>query len=344
MSQRQDNYTILFLVTCTILGQGCATIPSPREGRGELPLAHLCEQEDIHWQWDSLLHMLTLRFDQEEARFFPGSNAVAIQDEIIYLTKPSRIEGSRIFVPADFQKKIIARLKKSKGSTIFPMWKIKEIIIDAGHGGKDPGAIGVTGLQEKDVVLDIAKRLKRLLEEEGIKVIMTREKDEFISLQGRTEMASRFKSDFFVSLHANASPVESVQGIEVFSITELGETDKNEIQRRTNHQIHFNQLLMQKDDRCLGGIISDLLYAHKRNESRVLAALVAQQTAHFVQTQNRGPKLARYYVLRNTLIPAILVEIGFLSNPQEEALLADSSYRQKLAMGLAKSILEYANP
>ena len=111
------------------------------------------------------------------------------------------------------------------------------VVIDPGHGGKDPGAIGRSGVQEKKIVLDISKRLKKILLNRGYKVKMTREKDEFISLQGRTEIASKSMADLFVSVHANSSPVRSVHGLEVYAAEYLDFKSRNEEQRKKNQNL-----------------------------------------------------------------------------------------------------------
>ncbi len=222
-----------------------------------------------------------------------------------------------------------------------PVLRIHEIVIDPGHGGKDPGARGITGLQEKDVVLDIAKRLKQILQDKGLKVMMTRETDDFISLQQRTEIVSQSKADLFVSIHANSSPAKNVSGVEVFSLKDLGYVEKNETQRKANCELMFETLAMKQGSKDLKIILEDMLYSHKQAQSLIVARNAAHGISQEVRAQNRGYKTSHFYVLRNTLIPAVLVEVGFLSHPREEKLLRTASYRQRIAEGLATGILEY---
>ena len=219
--------------------------------------------------------------------------------------------------------------------------RVHEIILDAGHGGKDPGAIGPMGLLEKDVVLDIAQRLAEIFKDRGVKVILTRESDVFISLQSRTEMASQSQADLFVSIHANSSPIRSVAGVEVFSLKDLGYVEKNEVQRKTNYELMFETLAMKQGSKDLENILEDLLYSHKQAQSLSLAKTLSETVSQEANTENRGFKTSHFYVLRNTLIPAVLVEIGFLTHPREEKLLQTSAYRQKIAEGLARGILLY---
>lgn len=170
-------------------------------------------------------------------------------------------------------------------------------VIDPGHGGKDPGAIGIGGLREKDVVLPISLEVSRLLSEQGISVLMTRSDDRFISLQGRAVMANRAQADLFVSIHANAISLSrpDVNGVETFYYTtgqRLAQTVQNEI-------------LSQ------------------------------------IQIGNRGVKRARFYVLRNTSMPSILVEVGFVTGAQDAPRLADPAFRDQMARAIADGILRY---
>ena len=329
-----------------VMISGCATVPKQPSisAKKESDLIDMCAQNNILWQWDQVSHVVTLKFGGSKAQALVGSDLVLINGESITLSAPIRTVRSSIIVPADFQSKVIDRLRQGavfqKG---YGVAKIRKIIIDAGHGGKDPGAIGYTGLQEKGVVLDIAKRLAKILKEHGFKIEMTRENDEFISLEGRTEIASRANADLFVSVHANSSPSRSVYGIETYSAEDLSFIDKIASQRKTNEDLMFKNLSIKKGSPEVANIISDMLYTHKLSESELLAEQVAKQAAKLVKTKNRGAKTARFNVLRNTLIPAVLVEVGFLTNPKEEKLLKSNAYRQKVANSLAESITDYAN-
>jgi len=286
----------------------------------------------------------TLRYKGVKAEVLVGSDLVIVDKDRVTLSAPVRMVRSAVVVPPDFRSKVISRMrqqatqKRGHGLT-----KVREIIIDAGHGGKDPGAIGRSNVKEKKIVLDISKRLKKILQKRGIKVKMTRERDVFISLQKRTEIASRSKADLFVSVHANSSPSRSAHGLEVFTAKNLGRKDKKEGQRKTNHRLMYRNLSMKKSSSDVKKIVSDMLYTHKQAESKKLAEHITKKTTRVVKTKNRGAKNSRFYVLRNTLIPAVLVEVGFLTNPKESKLLQTGAYREKVARGIAESIQNYAN-
>ncbi|MFA5087903.1 MAG: N-acetylmuramoyl-L-alanine amidase [Candidatus Omnitrophota bacterium] len=322
---------LLFIV----LVSGCATVPKGDTVVRQEQLKDLCERYHIQWQWDSISQVVTLSGYEVKASALIGSHIVVMGEETISLSSPLERVKNNLIVPPDFEEKVVKRLQL----TIPPAIKrINTLVLDAGHGGKDPGAIGKGGLQEKIVVLDIVQRLKKILEDSGVKVILTRDKDEFLTLEQRTEIASRAKADMFISIHANASRSRKVQGIEVFSCRDLGGQQNSEQQIKKNQDILAGQLSMRADNQDLKNIIFDMLYFCCQAESRPLAERVAFYTAAEVDMKNRGSKEAGFFVLRNNLMPAILVEVGFLSNPEEEKLLEDDSYRQRLAEGIMRGI------
>ena len=326
--------TVLFLIVIA----GCAPLP-PKPTEEEADLQELCARYDIQWQWDSVSQVVTLSKGSSKARALMGSPVAVLDNENILLSQPLRRERGMIIVPLDFKRKVIEPLSREAYPSAV---KFKEVVIDAGHGGKDPGTIGRSGLKEKTVVLDIAKFLKRNLEQKGIKVVMTRTHDDFISLEKRTEVASRSGAGLFVSIHANASPHRSAKGLEIFYLRELDRDEKNDPQIKENRRSLFQRYAMQRNSMVLDNILSDMLYTYKRAESERLARYLTQKTSSKMKARNRGSKSSGFFVLRNTLVPAILIEVGFLSNPQEEKLLKTKWYRQKIADSLTESILGYA--
>lgn len=172
------------------------------------------------------------------------------------------------------------------------------IVIDAGHGGKDSGAIGPTGLKEKDITLNISLRLGGILEKSGIEVVYTRSEDVFVELSKRADMANKLKADYFVSIHTNSATNEGAKGIETYVYIEDGVTDK-------------------------------------------LAKEVQKQLVEINQRLDRGVKKGDLAVLRETIMPAILVEVAFISNPQEESLMRQPQFLQNSAQGIANGIFEF---
>lgn len=330
-------------------------VTDPPVASGRMYLTDICMKEGIQWQWDSLSQVMILRYGESQARFLADSDLVVVGDQRIILNEPVKIVESRMIVSSDFPEKILGALRSApppaKLVETVPqppqvdidhtLQKVRMVMIDAGHGGKDPGAIGKSGTMEKDVVLDIARRLKSILTAAGMGVSMTRETDDFISLQERTQQASRPDIDLFVSIHANANPSRKLQGLEVYCLKDLDAVERKETQRLQNLDKIICELAIDRDSQDVDHIVSDLLYAHKQSESERLAVRVAERTSAKIATKNLGRKKSRFYVLRNTHVPAILVEVGFLSNQDEENLLKTGAYRQRVAEAVAQSIMEY---
>jgi N-acetylmuramoyl-L-alanine amidase len=270
-----------------------------------------------------------------------GSRLVLVGKDKLHLSASLRRRQGAVVVPPDFEKLVFGGQPLPVVSGSFFGRRLGKVVVDAGHGGKDPGAIGFGGLKEKNVNLDVASRIARNLKEAGVEVIQTRSEDNFISLAERTERASRPGVDLFISIHSNATKSRHAAGIEVYSIGELRMEDKCEAQRLQNEKKLCSLLNMRKDSRELRGIVTDMLYAYKVEDGPRLAQAVSRGLAQGLGQVSRGSKTARYFVLRNTLVPAILVEVGFITNPKEATQLKEGAYRQKIADVVTKSLMRY---
>lgn len=217
--------------------------------------------------------------------------------------------------------------------------KVRKVVLDPGHGGHDTGTIGPTGLKEKDLVLDLALRLGRLISEKmGSEVVFTRTDDSFVPLEARTELANQSKADLFLSIHANSSRLRSAAGPETFYLNFTTDPGALEVAARENapstRTIHELQELVQK-----------IAQKEKIQESREFAARVQKalyRHARAAAGRNRGVKKAPFLVLIGAQMPSVLVEVAFLSNPREERLLKQPDYRQKLAEALYRGLFEYS--
>jgi N-acetylmuramoyl-L-alanine amidase len=220
--------------------------------------------------------------------------------------------------------------------------KIGRIVIDAGHGGHDQGTEGPKGLQEKELVLDVALRLGKLVEDRmGAEVIYTRSDDTFVPLDQRTALANEKKADLFLSIHANSSPYPRIAGIETFYLNFSDSKEALDVAARENAS-------SQKSIFELQDIIQKITQHDKAEESkefasRVQAALYAFSAHNVPGEKNRGVKKAPFVVLIGASMPSVLAEIGFLSNPREEALLKKPDYRQKLAEALYRGVTRYSD-
>ena len=215
---------------------------------------------------------------------------------------------------------------------------VQTVFIDAGHGGKDPGT-GHNGLVEREVALDMARRVGRLLQNRGIDVQYSREKDAYLSLDVRTHMANKAKADLFVSLHVNASTDAQASGFETYYLDIASNTEAARLATMEN----------AGSDRKMGdltAILADFMLSARMQESRQLAktlqnAVLSRLAAQRYLTRDGGVKAAPLHVLIGTGMPAVLVELGYCSNREEARRLAGAAYRQSLAEGIAEGILAY---
>jgi N-acetylmuramoyl-L-alanine amidase len=225
--------------------------------------------------------------------------------------------------------------------------KIRTIAIDAGHGGHDPGAIGRSGLKEKNITLDVAKRLAALVKERlGCNVVMTRDRDVFIPLEQRPFIAKSRGADLFVSIHVNANRKRVTRGIETY-VQSLRASDREAMATAARENAMSTKKLSELKSE-LDRIFADLTRDDKIEESLYLADSVQGSLVSSLKPVNRHAadlkakiKRAFFYVLINTEMPSILAEIGFISNPEEERLLRSESYRQAIAEALYQGVKKY---
>ncbi len=213
------------------------------------------------------------------------------------------------------------------------------IVIDPGHGGKDPGAMGKSGLKEKDIVLDVGLRLRKLVKDRlGVNVIMTRETDVFIPLEERTAIANTKGADLFVSVHANSSRRSGARGVETYLLGKATDRNAMATAERENSA-------SEKSLNALQLILTDLMNTAKKEESLRLAHYVQENMIGHLESRYKvtdlGVKQAPFYVLVNARMPSILAEISFISNPEEERLLSDGDHRQEIAEAILKGIRKY---
>lgn len=219
---------------------------------------------------------------------------------------------------------------------------VKTVVIDPGHGGRDTGAIGPSGVREKDVVLDLGLRLKRLIEEHiGMKVIMTRSGDAFVPLEERTAIANRYKADFFISLHVNAAPKSRAIGSETYFLSrEPSDRGARASAVRENMVLNLEGVGLE-EQRGLKAVLWDLAQTFYVRESSELAELLLNELGQIPKVGNRGIKSAPFFVLIGAAMPSVLVEVAFITNPQEERKLQRGGYRQQVAEALLAGIAEF---
>ena len=245
-----------------------------------------------------------------------------------------RISFSTKKITVTLNKKVDLSNEKQK-------WEFKTIVIDAGHGGKDPGAVGYRGTKEKDIALDVAKRLeKKLSKNLNVKIVMTRDEDIFLRLSERTKIANENNGSLFISIHTNAAEDRRASGFETFLIG----PNKNEaavrVAARENAVLELEGISGQKltNEDLIKATIAQSAFASK---SEQFASMVQGEIKKRVQSKDRGVKQAGFYVLMGASMPNVLVELGFISNPSEEKKLRSPQYRDQLATAIYRAVEQY---
>ncbi len=227
----------------------------------------------------------------------------------------------------------------SRAGTSTP--RFDTVVIDAGHGGEDAGALGASGLVEKDLVLRLAKRLRGELSRRGLKVVMTRVDDTFVSLEERFAIANDARGDLFVSIHANASPDTGVYGSEVYFYASIAsDEDAGRLASRENAALRASALDTGGATDPVLAILGDMKRGAYEEESARFARLAESELAGMRSSHSRGVKQAPFVVL-NGQMPASLVEVGFLTHKGEEKRMRSTSGQDQIVAALAGAVLEY---
>jgi N-acetylmuramoyl-L-alanine amidase len=220
---------------------------------------------------------------------------------------------------------------------------LRTIVIDPGHGGHDPGAAGAGGLAEKELTLDVARRVAALVEDDlGVRVVLTRARDQFVALRERTALANRERADLFVSIHANAARGSAATGAETYFLsTEATDGAARRAAEDENRVIALEPRGRNGSADALRSILWDLAQSDFQQESSRVAEALQVQLDRALRRPSRGVKQAPFYVLGGAAMPAVLVEIGFITNPQEAERLRDDGYRERIARALAAGLAAY---
>jgi N-acetylmuramoyl-L-alanine amidase len=344
---------IIFLTT--VLLNGCATAPVRGlynipvykiGGVSYVPLISLCQQRGINWEYDTFTRNVILNKDLHRINLRVGETMVLVDGKAQDLAAPVDIYRGTVVVPLKFKERyldtLFREIKPAYGRLPRVPLRIKRIVIDAGHGGNDPGAIGRTGLREKDINLDIAKRLAKLLADQGLAVTMTRSRDAFVSLERRVDIANGSNAQLFISLHANANRVRGLNGFEVYYVSPNINDSRRALTAARNLKLDLDKSCFGSDNTDLRATLWDMIYTSNRAESVTLASSICRSINRELDTKILGIKGANFYVLKGVRIPAVLVEIGFLSNLREERMLKNSYYRQQVTEAIAAGINNYA--
>jgi N-acetylmuramoyl-L-alanine amidase len=309
-----------------------------------------------------------LYFDIKNSRLSSKKNpSITIDDGILKRVRAGQFKNDTVRVVLDLHvigsfnafvlrepDRLVIDVFSNKGTKDSPQKKgqkkyaaIKRVIIDPGHGGEDPGAIGPRGLKEKDVVLAVAKRLGKILRDKyHMEVIFTRDRDVFIPLEERTAIANSKKGDLFISIHTNASRKKKTRGIETYFLNWTTNREAMKVAAREN-AISLKKMSEAQNE--LQMILQDLKRENKKSESMAFAysvqdAMVENLSRDYKKIVDLGVKYALFYVLLGAEMPSILAEVSFISNKVEEYRLSKKGYRNKIAEAIAHGVYEYTTP
>ncbi len=353
-------------------------------GRKDIPLTAVAEALKLDYQYSPTTGTFWIDAGSQGIIFINNSNKVYIGNSIVYLRNAVRISNEQPTVEADGVDQVLQAVygkavsweynesvftldsvsknrpvrrtvQKGSGDTASKRstrartgYDIGTIIIDAGHGGKDPGGIGYKGLKEKDIVLPIAKELKKELKRRlrGENIIMTREDDRFIPLEERGRIANEVdpsRNPIFVSVHANVSFTPGTSGFESYflSIDPFGEKARD-VAQKENSVLNFE---IEDYNEYIQEILNRIVDIEYRRESMRLAGNIQRRLRGTIggQSEDRGVKSAFFYVLKASKMPAVLVEVGFVTNKNEALNLQTSEHQKKIAKGIALGIEDFVN-
>ncbi|HHJ39602.1 MAG: N-acetylmuramoyl-L-alanine amidase [Methylothermaceae bacteria B42] len=267
----------------------------------------------------------------------------------VFPLAPNAHYGHRLVVDL-FAKTTAGSQPKAKAKVVkknpIEKARFREVVvaIDAGHGGEDAGAIGRRGTREKDVVLAVARKLAKLInEKKGMKAVLIRDGDYYIGLRKRMELARKAKADLFVSIHADAFRHARARGASVFTLSERGASSEfaRWVARRENQSDLVGGIKLQKKDETLARVLLDLSQTATREASQQIAREILEELKKVGKVHSRKVQQAGFMVLKSPDIPSVLVETAFITNPQEERNLRSSKHQWFLAKAIFHGILDY---
>lgn len=328
---------ILLLGLCVVVG-GCAHV-SRKETRKMrcrdtfIEMSTFCAKHKLVSGYDTIDDVVRLESHDRDIRLLLNSLIVYCNGTTFYLKNPPYYDCGQIFIPQQLTDILFGTLPVIKKPPVC----VKTIVIDPGHGGKDPGAISRRGIREKDVNLKVSEILKKQLEREGFEVYLTRSRDVYLTLQQRVEFAKAKNADLFISVHANANRNRKVSGVEVYYLAlRYFNTEAKSITPADKTFLNIGGDYSKNTQ----AIIWDLICT-ENNAVSLGFATVLVNTFKKVGFRVKPPRGAPFYVLKNAYVPSVLVEIGYLSNSYEEKLLVSSRYQKQVVEAIALGINTY---
>ncbi|RKX95389.1 MAG: hypothetical protein DRP84_04400 [Spirochaetes bacterium] len=366
MQSRSKKWIKLYILIMTALIFIGAALKYEINENEKIPLYQIVEAFQIDFNIDPVLNSVVLNKNNRNLIVYPSRGEIIYGGKIIH-SSCGTDKNNNIYITAGAlnkilpfllrkriewhyengnfivgNRKIVRNVESKKGLKTRNEYRamIKAVVIDPGHGGKDPGGIGYKGIKEKDIVLKVAGYVKKCLSKKrrDIKVLMTRDKDEFISLEKRAEIANKLEDAIYVSIHANVSYNKKTIGYESYYLT-IDPQDEiaREVAEKENSVINYENV---ENKKYLMKIINHIVDLEYRRESIKLAENIQNGINKSVNSLSidRGVKGAYFYVLKAVKMPSVLIEIGFVTNSFEASHLTSADYQKKLATGIANGI------
>jgi N-acetylmuramoyl-L-alanine amidase len=322
-----------FIFAAVVLLAGCAATNNSYKmsgAAGFMPIDDFCRRHNLEYSFDTIDDIVRIYSGDIETRLLLNSQVGYFNGNIFYLQRqPFYVQGN-IMLPADLEDFIFLRQQ----AMVSAPFNAQTIVLDAGHGGQDPGATSPWGVREKDITLRVVKYLEAELKKRGYKVVLTRGYDKFLTLDERVDVARRYHGDLFISIHCNATHSRAMNGTEIYFLTSgrVDSTDRSVKLARTTG------LWPSQHNYTTKAILWDLLLT-KNYSLSVEAAHIFYHTFRDLGFKVKPPKEANYHVLRNAYVPAVLVETGYLTNREEERLLRKPQYERQIAEAVASSVV-----
>jgi len=291
---------LLFSAAMASLLSGCASVPErdnlavyKLNGTSYLSLAALCDSLGINYNYDTFSKAITLTKDAHKIDLMAGQSLVVVDAKPMHFRYPVDTYNGAVVVPERFKADVLDALFKdayTKRPVPVLFCRLGKVVVDAGHGGNDPGTIGKSGLREKDVNLDIAKRVSRLLRSSGIEVVMTRSTDTFISLESRVQRANDCGADLFLSIHSNANRVRNLNGFEVYYVAPSVDDNRRAQLASGDLPPGVDSRNLYQSSANLKAILWDMVYSDSRAESMECADALCQAIGRNLDTKVLGAK------------------------------------------------------
>ncbi len=322
-------------------------------GNAYFPISTLSEENGFQYHWDPLLQNAVVSGSGGSVKFHVGSEFILSRGKVVRLRDKVRLFKGSVLAPLAASAHLdslmaaagpsfeISQAELRGEPSFIPTHRIKKIVIDPGHGGRDFGAMSPGGIREKELVLEVGKMVRDELERHGIEIVMTRSWDVFIPLQERTRIANKKGADLFVSIHANASPSRDLSGFEVYYLSETTDDLALALERSENSPPGTDTTHFIDPNSGLKAVVWDMKEAENRRESIAAARFVADEVQKNAEISTRRIKSAQFFVLKWTECPSILVEMGYITHLGDESKIKHVDYRRRLAQGIADGILKY---